>query len=127
MNERSVYEYAVVRVVPRVEREEFVNVGVVIYCRKQRYASLLFHVDENKLEALYSNIDIALIRSHLRSFQRICEGEKDAGMIAKLEQDERFRWLTANRSTVIQCSATHTGLCYSAKETHHELFKKLIL
>lgn len=127
MKEINLYEYAVVRVVPRVEREEFINVGVLMYCRKQRYAALMFHLDKDRLKSLYKNIDISLIESHLISFQNICDGKKDAGKIAQLEQDERFRWLTANRSTIIQCSATHTGLSCDAQETHQELFNKLIL
>lgn len=127
MNERTVYEYAVVRVVPRVEREEFINVGVALFCRKQKYAELIFTIDEKKLKALCEEIDIDLIQNHLLSFQRICKGDKSAGKIANLEQDERFRWLTANRSTLIQSSASHVGMCFDAKETHEELFKKLVL
>lgn len=127
MSERTVYEYAVVRVVPRVEREEFVNVGVALYCRRQRYADVKLHIDEVKLRALHSEVDIDMIQEHLESFRRICIGDKAAGRIAGLEQAERFRWLTANRSTLIQCSVTHPGMCISAEETHGELFDKLIL
>ncbi len=127
MSERTVYEYAVVRVVPRVEREEFVNVGVALYCKKQRYAAVKIHVDERKLEALYPALDLQLIRTHLDSFQRICVGDKNGGSIAQLDQAERFRWLTAKRSTIIQCSAVHPGLCVSAEETLHELFEKIVL
>lgn len=127
MSERTVYEYAVVRVVPRVERDEFVNVGVALYCRRQRYADVKLHVDEIRLKALYADVDIVLVQQHLESFRRICIGDKGAGRIAGLEQAERFRWLTANRSTIIQCSATHPGMCISAEETHQELFEKLVL
>lgn len=127
MSERTVYEYAVVRAVPRVEREEFINVGVALFCRKQRYASLKFHIDESKLKMMHKDIDIDSLKAHLLSFQRICSGDKTAGKIANLEQDERFRWLTANRSTIIQSSPTHTGMCITAEETHQELFEKLIL
>jgi len=127
MSERTVYEYAVVRVVPRVEREEFINVGVALFCRKQRYAAVKFHLDEHKLKAIYKDIDLGLIKAHLESFQRICIGEKNAGKIATLEQDERFRWLTANRSTLIQCSPTHIGMCIAAEDTHQQLLKNLVL
>lgn len=127
MIERTVYEYAVVRVVPRVEREEFINVGVALFCRKQRYAELRYFLDENKLKAIHNDIDVELIKAHLDSFQRICRGDKKAGKIASLEQDERFRWLTANRSTLIQCSSTHIGMCVEANDTHEELIKKLVL
>lgn len=127
MSERTVYEYAVVRVVPRVERDEFINVGVALYCRRQRYADVKLHVDEVKLKALYADIDIKMVKQHLESFRRICIGDKGAGRIAGLEQAERFRWLTANRSTLIQCSVTHPGMCITAEETHQELFEKLVL
>lgn len=127
MSERTVYEYAIVRFVPNVERGEFINVGVALYCRKQRYASLQFALNEKKLKALFDKVDIELLRNHLLSFQRICEGDKNAGRIALLDQTERFRWLTANRSTIIQCSPTHIGMCINAQETHDELYKKLIL
>lgn len=127
MIERTVYEYVVVRVVPRVEREEFVNVGVALYCRKQRFADVKIFLDEQKLKALDADVDISLIKSHLDSFVKICIGEKDAGKIAQLEQSERFRWLTAKRSTLIQCSVTHPGLCFSAEDTLQDLFTKLVL
>lgn len=127
MSERTVYEYAVVRVVPRVEREEFINVGVALYCRRQRYADVKIYIDEKKLKALHADIDLQLVERHLDSFRRICIGEKEAGRIAALDQSERFRWLTAKRSTLIQCSVTHPGMCISAAETHEELFQKLIL
>lgn len=127
MSERTVYEYAVIRVVPRVEREEFVNVGVALYCKKQRYASVKIQVDESKLQALYPALDVELVLGHLDSFRRICAGDKNAGSIATLDQAERFRWLTAKRSTIIQCSAVHPGLCVSAEQTLQELFEKLIL
>jgi hypothetical protein len=127
MSERTVYEYAIVRVVPRVEREEFVNVGVALYCKKQRYAHVKIHIDASKCIALDPAIDLELIHRHLESFVKICAGEKGAGKIAELDQTERFRWLTAKRSTLIQCSVVHPGLCYSAEETHRELFEKLVL
>ncbi|KGE13644.1 DUF3037 domain-containing protein [Sphingobacterium deserti] len=127
MSERTVYEYAVVRVVPRVEREEFINVGVALYCKKQRYAAVKMFVDASKCKSLFADVDLALIGKHLDSFERICAGDKTAGKLAELDQAERFRWLTAKRSTLIQCSALHPGLCISAEETHQALFEKLIL
>lgn len=127
MSERTVYEYAVVRVVPRVEREEFVNVGIALYCKKQRYAAVKLFVNEEKCRALDPKIDLDTITAHLVSFQKICAGETDAGQIARLDQADRFRWLTAKRSTIIQCSVVHPGLCCTAESTHQELFEKLIL
>ncbi|QBQ40475.1 DUF3037 domain-containing protein [Sphingobacterium psychroaquaticum] len=127
MSERTVYEYAVVRVVPRVERDEFVNVGVALYCRKQKFAQVKIYVDEAKCKALDPTVDLEIIKKHLDSFQRICVGDKSGGRLAELEQPERFRWLTAKRSTMVQCSVTHPGTCVSAAETLDELFKKLVL
>lgn len=127
MSERTLYEYAVVRVVPRVERDEFINVGVALFCRKQRYAQVKVYVDEAKCRMLEPEIDLELINKHLDSFQHICTGDEKGGKLAALEQAERFRWLTAKRSTIIQCSVVHPGLCFSAEETHQELFEKLVL
>ncbi|NQD71211.1 DUF3037 domain-containing protein [Sphingobacterium shayense] len=127
MSERTVYEYAVVRVVPRVEREEFINVGVALYCRRQRFAAVKFFVNADKCRALDPNIDLELIHDHLHSFALICAGDQKAGRLGQLEQAERFRWLTAKRSTMIQCSVTHPGICISAEETLNELFDKLVL
>ncbi|PRD57336.1 DUF3037 domain-containing protein [Sphingobacterium gobiense] len=127
MSERTLYEYAIVRVVPRVERDEFINVGVALYCRKHRYAQVKVYINEAKCRSLDPDIDLELIMKHLDSFQRICTGDKRGGKLATLEQAERFRWLTAKRSTIIQCSVVHPGLCVSAEKTHQELFEKLVL
>ncbi|QQT52452.1 DUF3037 domain-containing protein [Sphingobacterium multivorum] len=127
MPEKTVYEYAVVRLIPRVEREEFINVGVALYCRKYRFAKMVYLVNEQKVRSLCSDIELELIENHLSSFQRICHGEKDAGKLAALDITERFRWLTAKRSTLIQCSASHPGLCEDPEATLKELFERLVL
>src|SRR5690606_32172554 len=85
------------------------------------------HVDLDKCRMLDPDVDIQLITKHLDSFRNICVGDKAGGKLATLEQPERFRWLTAKRSTIIQCSVVHPGLCVSAEETHQELFEKLVL
>ena len=126
MPERALYEYAVVRLVPRVEREEFINVGIALYCRKYRFAKMMYRVDEQKVRALCPTIELTLIEDHLASFQRICNGDKDAGKLATLDITERFRWLTAKRSTVIQCSPSHPGLCEDPEATLRDLFERLV-
>lgn len=127
MHDRALYEYAVVRLVPRIEREEFINIGVLFYCRKQRYAALLYHLDEQRCRCLSNDLDISQITGHLDSIQAICDGLPEGGDLARLDQTERFRWLTANRSTLIQCSAVHPGLCEDAETAHRELFDRLVL
>ncbi|WP_293954121.1 MULTISPECIES: DUF3037 domain-containing protein [unclassified Sphingobacterium] len=127
MPEKTLYEYAVVRLIPRVEREEFINVGIALYCRKYRYAKMIYFVNEQKARSLCPDIELEMIENHLSSFQRICHGERGAGKLAELDITERFRWLTAKRSTLIQCSASHPGLCEDPEVTLRALFERLVL
>jgi len=121
------FEYAVLRVVPRVEREEFVNAGVIVFCLAQRYLKARVHVDEERLRALWPALDVAMVRRHLEAFPHICEGAADAGPIAKLPLRERFHWLVSPRSTVIQVSAVHSGLCESPERALDDLFRQFVL
>jgi hypothetical protein len=105
------FDYAILRVVPRVERQEFINAGVVAFCLEKRYLAARIHLDEVRLRALSPDADIDLAREHLEAVRRICEGDPSAGPIAKLSQRERFHWITSPRSTIIQPSPIHTGLC----------------
>ena len=105
------YDYAVIRVVPRVEREEFVNVGVIVSCPAQDFLDCRIELDEARLRALDPNVDLALVRRHLAVIPEICRGGEQAGPIGKLTARERFRWLIAARSTIIQASPAHTGRC----------------
>jgi len=109
--EPSTYDYAVIRVVPRVEREEFVNVGVIVSCPQRGFLDCRIELDEARLRALWPEIDIDLVRRHLASIPVICRGGDVAGPIGKLPARERFRWLIAARSTIIQASPAHTGRC----------------
>jgi hypothetical protein len=105
------YDYAIIRVVPRVEREEFVNVGVIVSCPARGFLEARIELDEQRLMALDSTIDVESIRSHLATFPAICKGGEDAGPIGQLSKRERFHWLVAPRSTTIQTSPVHTGSC----------------
>ncbi len=127
MQERHLFEYAVIRVVPRVEREEFLNVGVILYCSKQRFLKAISTINEEKLKILSPDTDIQDVSTYLGSFQKICEGREQGGAIGQLPIAERFRWLTAVRSTVVQTSPVHPGLCLDAQETLENLFSQLVL
>ena len=128
MQEKHLFEYAIVRVVPKVEREEFLNVGVVLYCARQKFLQVIFALDRKRLLAFSGELDIAEIQGYLDSFERICNGGTDAGPIGKLSMAERFRWLTATRSTVVQTSKVHPGLCDgNAGEMLTRLYKQLVL
>jgi hypothetical protein len=111
MQELHLFEYAIIRVVPRVEREEFLNVGVILYSAKQKFLQSAFVIDEEKLRAFSSALDIEEVRENLNSLCRICKGGKDSGPIGQLDLASRFRWLTAMRSTVVQTSRVHPGFC----------------
>jgi len=127
MQEKKTYEYAVIRLVPLVEREEFLNVGVVLYAAGQKFLQVKFHIDERRLRALFGNVDLQEIQKHLESFERICNGGKDAGAIGELPIAQRFRWLSATRSTVVQMSKVHTGLTCDPAENLLQLFEQLVL
>lgn len=127
MQDKHLYEYAVIRVVPKVEREEFVNTGVILFCKRQKFIKMLYTVNEDKLMVIAPELDIASIAQNLASFQKIAHGNIDGGPIAQLEAPERFRWLTAVRSSVIQTSRPHPGFCNNLEEKTNQLFTDLVL
>ena len=111
MPAQSAFEYAVIRVVPRVEREEFINAGVVLYCAELDFLAARIELDEQRLQALSPEVELAFVREHLQAIVRVCAGGAGAGPIGQLPPSERFRWLVAPRSTILQTSAAHGGLC----------------
>ncbi len=123
----SSYDYAVIRIVPCVERGECINTGVILFCHTHRFLAALISLDRRRLHALAPQADIDSIQSHLNIISRICAGDKEAGDIAQLSQSERFHWLVAPRSTMIQTSPVHTGLCASPEATLQHLLKIMVL
>jgi hypothetical protein len=109
----ATFDYAILRVVPRVDREEFINAGVVVFCLEKRYLEARILLNADRLKALWPELDLDLVREHLDAIPRICAGDPAGGPIAKLSQRERFHWLTAPRSTIIQPSPVHSGVCDS--------------
>ena len=120
------YEYAIVRVVPVVEREEFVNAGVILFCKKEKFIRMKFHLSQDKILILKPDAEIEEIRKNLEAFRIIADGEKDGGPIASMEQAERFRWLSAVRSASIQTSRPHTGLSADLEKTFNTLFDEMV-
>jgi hypothetical protein len=127
MPENHLFEYAVIRIVPRVEREEFVNVGVILYCSKEQFLHTVFTLDEARLQALCQKVDVSEVKEHLQAFEQIAQGHPEGGPIAKLDIASRFRWLTATRSTVVQTSKVHPGLCTDPVKTLARLHEQLVL
>jgi hypothetical protein len=126
MQQNHFYEYAIVRIVPAVEREEFVNAGVVLFCKKEKFIRMKYLVQKEKILALMPNADLEEIRKNLQAFCKIAAGEKDGGPIACLDEPERFRWLTAVRSTSIQTSRPHPGFCPDLEKTFNSLFSEMV-
>ncbi len=111
MHDHCTYDYAVVRVVPKVERGEFINVGIIVSCQAKGFLKARIELDEQRLMALDSTLDLESIRTHLAAIAAICAGGEDAGPLGHLSQRQRFHWLVAPRSTIIQTSPVHTGRC----------------
>jgi len=127
MQEKHLFEYAVIRVVPRVEREEFINVGIILFCKKQRFLRTLFEVNKERLLAFANHLDVEEVEAYLKSFERICKGTADSGPIGKLDLPSRFRWLTATRSTIVQVSKVHPGFCADLDAAIQKLYRELVL
>lgn len=127
MPARNSYDYALVRLVPHVERGECINVGIILFCRTRRFLGALIHLDEQRALALAPHIDLEFVCQHLDRIPLICAGGEQAGSIGRLSQSERFHWLVSPRSTIIQTSPVHSGLCSDPENTLQHLFQKMVL
>ena len=126
MPDPCTYDYAVIRVVPRVERAEFVNVGVIVSCPALSLLDARIELDAARVRALDSSVDLDVIATHLATFPLICAGGEAAGPIGRLSPRERFHWLTAPRSTIIQCSPVHTGQCRNGEDVVERLLETMV-
>ena len=126
MSAQNSFDYAVIRVVPRVEREEFVNAGVIVFCLEKNFLAARVHLNAERLRALWPEVDVDLIRQHLEAFPKISAGDPAGGPIARLSLRERFHWLVSPRSTMIQVSPVHSGICNGdPQEALDRLFQRL--
>jgi hypothetical protein len=127
MQGKHLFEYAVIRVVPRVEREEFLNVGVILYSKDRQFLECRYTLQKKRLESLCNGLDCDEVEEHLKAFDWICSGDPRGGAIAKMDMASRFRWLTATRSTIVQTSNVHPGFSEDPKETLEKLHLELVL
>jgi hypothetical protein len=127
MHDLDLYEYAVIRLVPRVEREEFLNVGVILFCKRRRFLQARYVLDAERIGHFSRQVDLAELQRHLEALERICRGGRAAGPIGVLDAAERFRWLTAVRSTMLQTSRPHAGFCADLPARLEQLFRALVL
>ena len=127
MQEKHLYEYAVIKLVPRVERGEYINIGVVLYCKSLKTLDFVFQINQSRILSLFPEVDLEEVESHLLSFQKICRGTPDSGLIGSQDLASRFRWLTARRSTIIQASEIHPGYCQQSLPALNKIFEEMVL
>lgn len=126
MPDHCTYDYAIIRVVPRVEREEFINVGVIVSCPAKKFLEARIELNEQRLMALDATLDLESIRANLATIPAICAGGEQAGPIGRLSQRERFHWLVAPRSTIIQTSPVHSGSCKNPTAVLEHLLETMV-
>ncbi|HLL03083.1 MAG TPA: DUF3037 domain-containing protein [Myxococcaceae bacterium] len=126
MPARSSFDYAIVRVMPRVERGEFINAGVILYCLTSRFLAAKVELDERRLLALAPEVDVATVLGNLEAIPRICAGGRGSGPIGQLPQKERWHWLVAPRSTILQTSPVHSGLCEDPAKALEHLMDRMV-
>lgn len=126
MQEDKIYEYAIIRLVPKVEREEFFNIGLVMFSKREKFIRMAFYLCPDKFKLMHSKLDYEDVYQNLEAFKKIADGTKDGGPIASLEVPERFRWLTAVRSSVVQTSRPHPGKSKDLDKTFEKLFEELV-
>jgi hypothetical protein len=125
--EDDAFQYAIWRVVPSVERGEALNVGVVLYCRRRQFLGARIQIDDDRLRTLSPDLDVAAVARHLEGMVRVADGDPSGGAISHLPQSERFGWLTAASSTIVQPSPIHTGLCGDPAGMLDHLFGRLVV
>lgn len=123
---RHLYEYAIIRYIPKVERGEFINVGVITFCKQKRFIDLHWHMDTARIQCFFPNAPLELIQKQLESFQQIAAGAKSRSPIAALDAPSRFRWLTASRSNIMQLSPIHIGYCDDLQLITNQLMEEYV-
>jgi len=127
MQSRVTYEFAIIRVVPKVEREEFINVGVLVFSKPKKYLEIKYSINNERLRALSETLDVKLIEEYLLAWESVCKGAPCGGAIGEFQLADRFRWLAAAKSTILQCSPIHSGLCKHPEKELEDLFNRYVL
>ena len=127
MQDKFTFEYAIIRLVPKVEREEFFNIGVLLFSKRKKFLGIKYQINADKLKALAPELELDVLNNYLNAWKLISEGQKSGGKIGSFEVSDRFRWLAACRSTIIQSSKTHPGLCDNPEKELDDIFNKYVL
>lgn len=127
MQDKNTFEYATIRILPKVEREEFFNVGVILFSKNKKYLGIKYHICPDKLKVFSGDLDLKKFEAYLNAWKLICDGAPSGGRIGAMELSDRFRWLTACRSTVVQSSKTHSGICSDPVKMLNDIFDENVL
>lgn len=127
MPDKVTFEYAIIRLVPKVEREEFMNIGVILFSKRKDFLKMKFLIDEKRILSFCQEINLDEIKRHLQAWEDVCQGEMKGGEIGKMDTPLRFRWLVATRSTIIQSSQTHSGLCDNPNSVLENLYERYVV
>ena len=127
MQDRVTYEFAIIRFVPKVEREEFINVGTILFSKRKKFLGIKYTVSTERILAFSATSDCDSLCNYLKAWENICKGGLGGGPIGELELPDRFRWLAAAKSTILQCSKTHTGLCTDPQKELDNIFNRYVL
>ncbi len=127
MQDKCTYEYAIIRIVPKAEREEFFNVGVILFSKRRKFLGIKYTINATKLNAFCTEVELDVFKNYLHAWKLICDGAPFGGKIGEFEQSDRFRWLTASRSTIIQSSKTHAGFDMDPEKALENIFEKMVL
>ncbi len=127
MQDKFTFKYTIIRIVPKVEREEFFNIGVILFCKRTRFLDIRYHIDEEKLKAFNCEFGSEILINYLHAWKLICKGDSSGGKIGELDLSDRFGWLTSCRSTMIQSSKTHSGIDRSPEHALEDIFRKYVL
>lgn len=127
MPDKVTYEFAVIRLLPKVERDEFLNLGVIVFSKHRDYLDIKYHLDETRIKSFAAEVDIDLIARHLKAWALVCNGNSQGTAIERLDTASRFRWLVASRSTILQTSKVHPGLCTKPEKRLDNLFDRYVL
>ncbi|MEE9407968.1 MAG: DUF3037 domain-containing protein [Polaribacter sp.] len=127
MQGKCTFEFAIIRVVPKVEREEFFNVGVILFSKRKKFLGIKYNINKDKLNAFSSEVELDVLNDYLNAWKLICDGKSSGGRIGELEISDRFRWLAACRSTIIQSSKTHPGITNDPKKELEDIYNKYVL
>jgi len=126
MQDKVKYEYAIIRIVPKVEREEFFNVRVLLFSKRKKYLGIAYQIDPNKMAAFPSELTHEVLTAYMQAWENVCKGNQQGNRIEQMELSDRFRWLAAAKSSVIQCSKTHAGLCTDPEKELADLFEMFV-